>query len=75
MLRKIFVAKGEKITGYGIKLHNAELYALYSSLGHNLKSLIEKTEIGKTCCLYEGVEKYIVFNVKIWYKGDLKSVF
>ena len=31
VLRKIFGAKGDKITGEWRKLHNAELHALYSS--------------------------------------------
>ena len=40
MLRKIFGAKRDKITGELTKLHNAELHALYSSpnIIRNLKS-------------------------------------
>ena len=40
VLRKIFEAKRDEITGEWIKLHNAELHALYSSpnIIRNLKS-------------------------------------
>ena len=40
MLRKIFGAKRDEITGEWTKLHNAELHALYSSpnIISNLKS-------------------------------------
>ena len=40
VLRKIFVTKRDEIKGEWIKLHNAELYALYSSpnIIRNLKS-------------------------------------
>ena len=40
VLRKIFGAKRDEMTGYWRKLHNAELHALYSSpnIIRNLKS-------------------------------------
>jgi hypothetical protein len=31
VLRRIFGAKGDEVTGYWKKLHNVELYKLYSS--------------------------------------------
>ena len=51
LLRKMYGAKRDKITGEWRKLHNAELYAFYSS-PNNYESKIEMTEVGRTCCAH-----------------------
>ena len=59
VLRKIFGAQRDEITGEWRKLHNAELNVLYSSpkIIRNLKS--RKTEMGRTCSTYGAIRKYI----------------
>jgi hypothetical protein len=40
VLRRIFRLKRDEVTGEWRRLHNKELYAVYS----------KKTEMGRTCC-------------------------
>ena len=55
VLRKIFVAKKDEITGEWRKLHNAELHAFYSS-----SNIIRRTtEMGRTRSTYGAVQKCI----------------
>jgi hypothetical protein len=52
VLRRIFGPKRDEVTGEWRRLHNKELYALYSS--PNI--IRKKTEMGSTCGMY-GVEE------------------
>ena len=54
VLRKIFGAKKDEITGEWRKLDNAELHALYSS-----PNIIRTTEMGRTRSTYGTVQKCI----------------
>ena len=57
VLRKIFGAKRDEITGEWRKLHNAELHALYSS--PNTVSNLKSTDMGRTCSTYDAIQKCI----------------
>jgi hypothetical protein len=56
VLRRIFGPKGDEVTGEWRRLHNKELYALYSS--PNIIRVI-KNEMGRTCCTYGGEKRCI----------------
>ena len=58
ILRKISGAKKDEITGEWRKLHNAELYALYSS-PNIIRSLKLRRQIGRTHSMYGAVQKCI----------------
>jgi hypothetical protein len=51
VLRRIFGPKRDEVTGEWRRMHNKELYALYSSP--------KKTEVGRTCGTYGGDEMCI----------------
>jgi hypothetical protein len=53
VLWRIFGPKRDEVTGEWRRLHNKELYALYSSPN------IKKTEMGRTCGTYGGEERCI----------------
>jgi hypothetical protein len=57
VLRKIFGPKRDEVTGEWRRLHNKELYALYSS--PNIIWVIMKTEMGRTCGTYVGEKRCI----------------
>ena len=59
VLRKIFGAKKDEITGEWRKLHNDELHALYSSpnIVRSLKT--KSTKMGRTRSTYGTVQKCI----------------
>jgi hypothetical protein len=52
VLRRIFGTKRDEVTGQWRRLHNKDVYALYSS--PNIIQ-VKKTEIGRTCGMH-GVE-------------------
>jgi hypothetical protein len=52
VLRRIFGSKRDEVTGEWRRLHNKELYGLYSS--PNIIRVIKKTEMGRTCGTYGG---------------------
>jgi hypothetical protein len=56
---RIFGPKSDEVTGEWRRLHNKELYALYSS--PNIIRVIKskKTEMGRTCGMYGGEERCI----------------
>jgi hypothetical protein len=51
---RIFGPKRDEVTGKWRRLHNKELYALYSS-----PNQVKKTEMGRTCGTYGGEERCI----------------
>jgi hypothetical protein len=55
VLRRIFRPKRDKVIGEWRRLHNKELYALYSSPN----TIRVKTEMGRTCSTYGGEERCI----------------
>ena len=55
VLRKIFGAKRDKITGEWRKLHNAELNALYSS-PNIIRNLYLDDEMGRTYSTYGTIQ-------------------
>ena len=59
VLRKIFGAKRDEITGEWRKIHNAGLHALYSSPNIIRNVKIETTEMGRTCSTYGALQKCI----------------
>jgi hypothetical protein len=52
VLRRIFEPKRDEVTGEWRRLHNKELYALYSS-----PNIIRVTEMGRACSMYGGEER------------------
>jgi hypothetical protein len=58
VLRKIFRTKRYEMTGECRKLHNEELYHLYSS-PNSLGDKIEKNKMGGACSAYGGQERRI----------------
>jgi hypothetical protein len=52
VLRRIFGPKRDKVTGERRRLHNKELYALYSSPKIHSGDQIKKTGMGKACRAY-----------------------
>ena len=59
VIREIFGAKRDEITGEWRKLHNAELHALYSSpnIIRNLKS--RRLKMGRPCSTHGTIQKCI----------------
>jgi hypothetical protein len=55
VLRRIFGPKRDGVAGEWRRLHNKELYALYSS--SHIIWVIKKIEMGRACSLYEGQER------------------
>jgi hypothetical protein len=55
---RIFGPKRDEVTGEWRRLHNKELYALYSSPNHS-GDQVKKTEMGRTCGTYGGEERCI----------------
>jgi hypothetical protein len=58
LLRRIFGPKRDEVTGEWRRLHNKELYALYSHQYHS-GDQVKKTEMGRTCGTYGGEERCI----------------
>ena len=58
VLRKIFGPKRDKVTGEGRRLHNEELYELYSSPTPFSSDKIQN-EMGGTCSTYGEKERCI----------------
>ena len=54
VLRKIFGAKRDEITGECRKLHSVELHALYSP------DIIKTTEVGGICSTFRRIQKCIL---------------
>jgi len=46
-----------EVTGEGRRLHNEELYDLYSSLEHYTDDQIKKNEMGEAFSTYRGQER------------------
>jgi hypothetical protein len=59
VLRRIFGPKRDEVTGEWRRLHNKELYALYSSPNIIRVMEVKKTEMGRTCGTYRGEERCI----------------
>jgi hypothetical protein len=61
LLRRIFGPERGRITAEWRRLHNEELYALYSSpnIVRVMKSRRKKNEMNGTCSTYEGEERCI----------------
>jgi len=57
VLRRVFGAKRDEVTGEWRKIHNVELNYLYSS--PYIVWVIEKNEMGRTCSTYWGQERQI----------------
>jgi hypothetical protein len=57
VLRSIFGPKRDEVTGEWGRLHNGELYALYSS--PNTIRVIKKSERDRACSTYGGKERCI----------------
>jgi hypothetical protein len=59
MLRRIFCSKRDEVTGDWRKLHNEELYNLYSS--PNIIRMIKsrRMRLGNACSTNEGEVKYV----------------
>jgi hypothetical protein len=56
VLRRIFGPKRDEVTGEWRRLHNKELYALYSS--PNIRVIkIKNNEMGEVCSTYEGKKR------------------
>ena len=58
VLRKIFGPRRDEVTGEWRRLHNKELYALYSSPNYHSGDQI-KIEIRRACSTYGGQKKCI----------------
>jgi hypothetical protein len=58
VLRRIFGTKRDEVTGEWRRLHNKELYALYSS-PNIIRVMKSRTEMGRTCGTYGGEERCI----------------
>jgi hypothetical protein len=58
VLRRIFGPKTDEVTGEWRRLHNKELYALYSSQYHS-GDKVKNTEMGRACGTYGGEERCI----------------
>jgi hypothetical protein len=54
VLRRIFGSKRDEVTGEWRRLHNKELYAVYSS--PNIIRVIKKNDIARSCGTYGGEE-------------------
>jgi hypothetical protein len=54
VLRRLFGHKRDEVTGEGRRLHNKELYAVYTSPNHHPGYQVKKTEMGRTCGTYGG---------------------
>jgi hypothetical protein len=59
VLRRIFGPKRDEVTEEWRRLHNKELYALYSSPNIIPMNKIKKTEICRACSMYGGEERCI----------------
>ena len=59
VLRKMFGPRRNKATGEWRRLHNEELYALYSSINIIRIIKIKKNEVGEACVTYGGKERCI----------------
>jgi hypothetical protein len=67
VLRRIFGCKRYEVTGEWRRLHNKELYVLFSS--PNIIRVIKKTKVGRACSPYgRGGEVHKVF----WW-GNLRE--
>jgi hypothetical protein len=58
VLRRIFGPKKYELTGEWKRLHDKELYALYSTR-YDSGDQIKKTEVGRICKIYGGQERCI----------------
>jgi hypothetical protein len=68
MLRRIFGPKRDEVTGEWRRIHNKELYALYSS--PNIIWVIKKTEVGRACSTWGRVEVHTGFQWGNLREGD-----
>jgi hypothetical protein len=57
VLRKVFGPKGDEVTGEWRRLHNKELYALYSTPNIIQVIQVKKTEMGRTCSMNGGEKR------------------
>ena len=55
---RIFGPKRDEVTGEWRKLHNNELYALYS-LPNIVRVIKLRSEMGRTCGMYQGQERCV----------------
>jgi hypothetical protein len=58
VLRRIFGPKSEEVRSKWRRLHNKELYALYSS-PNVIRVMKSRRQMGRTCGTYGGEQKHI----------------
>jgi hypothetical protein len=59
VLRRIFGPKRDEVMGEWSKLHNKELYDLYSSPKYNQNNQVEEDEMGRACSTKMGEEERV----------------
>jgi hypothetical protein len=68
VLRRKFGSKRDKATGEWRRLHNKEIYALYSS-PNIIRLIVKKIEMSRTFSTYGGEERCILgFSGETWVK-------
>jgi hypothetical protein len=72
VLKRIFGPKRDEVTGEWRRLHNKELYALYSS--PDIIWVIKKNEVGGACSMYGGEQRCMQgFSGETWGKETTRK--